>query len=278
MSTQVTKQPTIGDLQAQARARGLSLEGQVLIADLLGRSRSWVLAHQEAVPTPSQLENFQQALDSLHQGAALPYLLGWWEFYGRRFRITRDVLIPRPETELLVETALRSLRGGERVLDVGTGSGCVAVTLAAERETIRATATDLSMEALAVARANAAAHRVQDRVNFLRADLLRGINGQFDLVCANLPYVASLELQSLDVGKREPHLALDGGSDGLALIRAMLADLPMRMSSGGMALFEIDPRQSSLALEAAGTYFPAHSIELKQDLAGRPRLLSVRNG
>lgn len=278
VSTQIRKRSSIGDLLAQARSLDLSLEGQVLLADLLGRSRSWVLAHPEAVPTATQLQDFQRAFESLQQGAALPHLLGWWEFYGRRFQVTPHVLIPRPETELLIDTALGYLHGGERTLDIGTGSGCVAVTLAAEREAIRVTATDLSMKALAVARANAAAHGVQARVNLLAADLLRGISGRFDLVCANLPYVASLELQSLVVGRREPHLALDGGGDGLALIRRTLADLPARMSADAVALFEIDPRQSSQVLDAAEAYFKPSSIDLKTDLTGRPRLLEVRNG
>jgi release factor glutamine methyltransferase len=268
---------SIGEWLSISRSNGTSLEAQVLLADLLGRSRSWVLAHPEAELSPRQSSEFEQSVGELQRGTALPYLLGWWEFYGRRFRLTPEVLIPRPETELMVETALHAMQGSERVLDVGTGSGCVAVTLAAERPESTVAATDLSFAALRVARSNAGLHGVQDRVHLLAADLMGSLIGQYDLICANLPYVASAELRRLPVGRREPQLALDGGQDGLELIRRALAELPARLRPEGMALFEIDPRQSDRLMQAAQRWFGPKSTEIRPDLSGRPRLLMVRN-
>jgi release factor glutamine methyltransferase len=278
MSIHTKTSSSIRDLLSLARASRTSLEGQVLLAQLLGRPRSWVLAHPEVEVTPEQAHSFENDLSKLQLGAALPHLLGWWEFYGRRFRITPSVLIPRPETELMVETALQRMQDGERALDIGTGSGCVAVTLSAERTGSMVLATDLSLAALSVARSNAVLHSVQDRVHFLAADLLRGLRGRFDVICANLPYISSVELGALDVAKREPELALDGGHDGLVLIRRALADLPGRLRASGTALFEIDPRQADRVVEAAASRFRMSSIDIAPDLSGKPRLLIIQNG
>lgn len=256
-----------------------SLDAQLLLAQSIGTDRTWILAHPEAPLAQAYSAGFRRGVERCARGEALPYVLGWWEFYGRRFQVTRDVLIPRPETEGLVEAAVRLLRtrpGPWRCADVGTGSGCIAITLAIECPTARIMATDISMAALRLARVNGAHHAVGDRVRFVRCDLLRGIRGSFDLVCANLPYVPSESLDGLLAAKREPRVALDGGPDGQDPIRRLLADLPGLLAPSGVALLEIEARQGLEALAAARLTLPDAQVRLAQDLAGRDRLLVVR--
>jgi release factor glutamine methyltransferase len=199
-----------------------NLDAQLLLMKAADQTRAWVLAHPEAELDASQARQFQHDLAELAAGTALPYILGWWEFYGRRFRLSRKVLIPRPETELLVEQALNWLQrvDGGRALDLGTGSGCLAVTLAAERPGVRVLAADIEREALQQARLNASWYGVEERISFVQADLLSPLRGPFDVICANLPYIPTAALADLEVARREPARALDGGRDGLSCRRA----------------------------------------------------------
>lgn len=258
-----------------------ALDAQVLLAHLLRKPRAWLLAHPEA-PLPSgQLRRLENALTRLESGLPLPYLLGEWEFYGLTFTLTPAVLIPRPETELLVETALNWLRqhpDRRRAADVGTGCGCIAVTLAAHCPDLRLTATDISRPALAVARQNARRHRLASHIHFLHADLL-SLNRQpatFDLICANLPYIPTPTLRTLDVYGREPTLALDGGPDGLALFRRFLPQAAAALTPGGLLLLEIEATLPDQTRALARQHFPAASIEIRPDLAGRDRLLLIQ--
>ena len=194
------------------------LDTQVLLAHILGKTRSWVLAHPEQQLSPQEIEEFNRSIKKLKEGIPLPYVLGQWEFFGLEFTLTPDVLIPRPETELLVEQAIDWLYANpERrwAADVGTGSGCIAVTLAHKIEDLKLTAGDISMEALRVAITNAMRHSVEQRIHFVQADLTPPSENPYDLICANLPYIPSSELIKLQVFGREPSLALDGGRDGL---------------------------------------------------------------
>jgi release factor glutamine methyltransferase len=209
-------------------------------------------------------------------GQPLPYLLGEWEFFGRRFEVNPAVLIPRPESEMLVEAGLDFLRrrgGAARVLDVGTGSGCLGVTLAAEYEGAQVVASDLSREALCVARRNAIAHDVLRRVHFLQADLIPPIHGRADLLVANLPYVPSRRLERLGLSRSEPRLALDGGHDGLRLIRQLLSSIPRSLSERGRALLEIDSSQAQPVLAWVRRQLSTWNAVVARDLAGRDRLL-----
>src|SRR3990172_2577883 len=238
---------------------------------------AWVVGYREAELSATQARQFQQDLAELAAGTALPYLLGWWEFYGRRFKLNRRVLIPRPETELLVEQALSWLQqvDGGRALDLGTGSGCLAVTLAVERPGGRVWASDIEREALQLARLNASWYGVQERISFVQGDLLSPFGGPFDVICANLPYIPTGALADLEVARREPAGALDGGQDGLSLIRRALEGLPRILGPRGLALFEIQPDQASAVSEAARWALPGAQVQVRRDLAGLERLFAV---
>ena len=255
-----------------------SLDAQVLLADVLDRPRAWILAHTETTLTEEDLGQFEIRLDQCAFGVPLPYVLGWWEFYGRRFELTPAVLIPRPETELLVEQALEYIRASEQamwVADVGTGSGCIAVTLAAGAPDVKVLATDRSRDALVVAERNATRYGLEARVKFVAADLLWPVNQPFNLICANLPYIPTKELAQLAVGKTEPGLALDGGEDGLEHIHALLSQLQFCLAPGGLALLEMGPDQPA-KVAAKLEHDSDWLIEIIADYAGKDRLLRIR--
>jgi release factor glutamine methyltransferase len=208
----------------------------------------------------------------------LPYVLGYWEFYGRRFKVNPSVLIPRPETEGLIELALAFIDNQNHpsnVLDVGTGSGCIAVTLAGERRDVQVVAMDYSREALKLARENAYTHKVIDRIYWFQGDLLYALKACFDLVVANLPYIPSDRLDNLSVASHEPRLALDGGDRGLELIKALIHQLPDRLTETGLALLEIDDSHSNAIITCANEFFPKADITLMPDLAGHERYVSI---
>jgi release factor glutamine methyltransferase len=254
------------------------LDAQVLLAHVLGKPRAWLLAHTDEFLSLDETQQLEAGLAALASGIPLPYIIGSWEFYGLRFRLTPDVLIPRPETELLVDTARRWLeRQAERklVMDMGTGSGCIAVSLAAYFADILVTAVDISPEAIEVARSNAAAHAVSDRIQFVQSDLFTNVAGSFDLICANPPYIPSATLRNLEVYGREPVLALDGGADGLDLIRAIIKEAKERLRSGGLLLVEIESRQGQAVRKLARQALPQADIRVLSDLAGQDRCLRI---
>lgn len=280
-------QLSVADALAQARrsfqpfSETASLDAQVLLGEATHKSRAWLLAHREEMLGRGELDAFLGSADRYRAGEALPYILGWWEFYGRRFELTPQVLIPRPETELLVEIALKRMVGMEiapRVLDVGTGSGCIAVTLAAECPHSRILATDLSAPALRLAAFNAHKHHVSGRIQFLQADLAGVVRGPVDLLCANLPYIPSGEVPTLAVGEREPRLALDGGPDGMLHLRRLIGSAADILKSGGTALFEIGADQSARVLEWIEREGHSVRVSLHPDLAGRDRVLELTYG
>lgn len=262
----------------------VELDAQVLLAEILEKQRSWLMAHPEALLTQSQFATVEETLSRLQAGTPLPYVLGHWEFFGLDFELTPNVLIPRPETELLVENAIRWLEGApERrtVADVGTGSGCIAVSIAQQIYDTYVIATDISLAALQVARRNAHKHNVQKRIDFIQCDLLPShpdplpTDLHFDLICANLPYIPTQTLQELSVYRREPTLALDGGTDGLDVVRRLIELAPEWLAPGGMILLEIEASQGLAAISLAYDAFTDAEIHLHQDLAGHDRLLSV---
>jgi len=274
--------------QLEPHSDTASLDAQVLLAHLLEKPRAWVLAHPEVQLTSDQEQSLAQALERLQNGEPLPYVLGEWEFFGLSFQVTPAVLIPRPETELLVEQALKALQARPHLLstasqqlclaDIGTGSGCIAISLAYHLHGIQILATDISIAALQVARLNARRHQVSDRLHLLQADLLDAIapTPTFHLICANLPYIPQAPLANLPVFKQEPSLALDGGPDGLKWIDRLLHAARSRLAPGGLLLLEIEASQGQSAPDLARRVFPAASIRLLPDLAGRDRLVSIQ--
>lgn len=283
ISLSTTNSVTDALQNGQARLQRVSdspaLDAELLLGHILGVERSWLLAHPEAALGPNQAQAWKKALRRLETGEALPYILGEWEFYGLKLELSPDVLIPRPETELLVETALDWLASHpqhRRTLDVGTGSGCIALALAFHCPDLEITASDLSSPALNVAARNLVRYDLADHAKLIQADLLAGLSGPFDLICANLPYIPTGRLASLDVARREPYLALDGGPDGLTLIRRLLAQAPACLAPGGLLLAEIDASQATSAPLLAQAAWPAAQVAVREDLAGLPRLLVVQ--
>jgi release factor glutamine methyltransferase len=255
------------------------LDASVLLAHLLGKPRAWVLAHPAPHLSPSQQGQLETALARLENGEPLPYLLGHWEFFGMDFDITPDVLIPRPETELLVEKAIAWLQTSSLprfAADVGTGSGIIAVTIAANLPHVRFLATDLSPAALQVAQINARKFQVDDRIRFVECDLLPSLPEQpLHLLCANLPYIPTNTLRSLAVYRREPTLALDGGADGLDHLRRLMRLAPAWMLPNSLILLEIEASLGGQSLDLARSAFPHANICLHKDLSGHDRLLEI---
>ena len=260
------------------------LDAQVLLAHVLERPRAWVLAHPEARLSLAQEQTLQSAAARLEAGEPLPYILGHWEFFGLDFIVSPDVLIPRPETELLVERALEWLRAHperRNVADIGTGSGCIAISLAVNLLDLHVLATDVSQPALEIAKANAEKHQVADRIQFLHTDHLNLLPSTFniqpfDLMLANLPYIPTSRLESLAVARQEPRQALDGGPDGLDLIRSLMPVTARWLAPGGCCLLEIDASQGEAALNLAQSVFPQAKVSVIPDLAGLDRLLVVQ--
>lgn len=260
------------------------LTAEALLAHHLGAARAWLLARPELALTPEQQTAFQAQAARAAAGEPLAYLTGRREFCGLEFTVDRRVLVPRPETELLVDRALAFLDtlpapAGADVVDVGTGSGCIAVSLAVQRPAARVTAGDVSAEALQVARLNVERHGVAGRVRLVRADLLAGLGlapASVDLMCANLPYIPAETARSLPVARHEPLLALDGGPDGLDLIRRLLAEAPTCLRPGGCLLLEIEAGQGPAARAEAQAAFPQAAVHVHADLAGWDRIVEIR--
>ncbi len=253
-----------------------SLDAQLLLAYALKRKKEWVLAHPEHHLSTSELTTFEEYLDRLVSGEALPYLLGSWEFYGRSFHVAADVLIPRPETELLIENALGFLRSHPEArlsADIGTGSGCIAISLALEIPDLHVIAVDISPSAIEVARVNTRKHGVDDRVKLIVSDLMHPFDFRFGLICANLPYIPSERLQRLAVAEREPVLALDGGMDGLAVIRRLARELPEWLVPGGRALLEVDSSHAHVLAGELTSMYSSVRTDVLKDLSGRDRVV-----
>ena len=255
-----------------------ALDASVLIAHITNRSRTWVVAHPDLTLTSAQQELLNDSLSRLERGESFPYILGHWEFFGLDFDITPDVLIPRPETELLVEKAITWLKehpARRNIADVGTGSGAIAISLAANIPNANLLATDISPKALQIAIQNAEKHGVLSKINFMECDLLPK-RSSIDLLCANLPYIPTNTLHTLPVYGREPTLALDGGSDGFALIRRVMKKAKSHLASNSLMLFEIEETLGKNAIALAHENFPSAAIKLHKDLTGRDRILEIQ--
>ncbi|MDP9025440.1 MAG: peptide chain release factor N(5)-glutamine methyltransferase [Candidatus Eremiobacteraeota bacterium] len=260
---------------------GGSLEDAgLLLAHVLGRDRAWLISHDEHELTKVQTERFTALCERRRLGEPLAYITGSAGFYGRSFSVDARVLVPRPETEHLIDDALVFLqnRSAACVLDVGTGSGAIACTLAAELRTLRADAVDVSAEALTVARENARALRVSERITFFEGDLVAAVRPRrYDCVVANLPYVPTLDIaHAPDPVSFEPRIALDGGPDGLDLYRRLLAGAPHVTLPGGLVLMEAaPPNVHALAALARYAFAPAE-VTVGKDYGGRDRYVKVR--
>lgn len=258
------------------------LDSEVWLARVLGVPRTWLLAHGEHELSETQAADWQAGLQRLAGGEPLPYLLGEWEFYGLPFQVSPSVLIPRPETELLVEEAIAWLRTHTHraqpalaAADVGTGSAIIPVAIAANVAAVHFHAVDISPDALAVAQANVRQHALTERIQLSQGDLLAGITTPLDLITANLPYIPSGRVPALPVAQWEPLIALDGGDDGLELIRTLIMQAGQLLKPGGLFLEEIDPELEEPVQALALAQWPNAKVAVLPDLTGRPRLLRV---
>ena len=285
MRWQDPRVPTWADLLAEGRSLLSSpsfapYEAEELLAFAAGRPRAWFHARRREEADAGDAALFLALVTRRASGEPLQYLLGAWEFLGRTFRVDPRALIPRGETEAIVEMARAAAPAARAILDAGTGSGILAISLALERPEARVVAVDRSEAALALARTNARLHGVSRRVSFVASDWLSGLAPQplFDLAVANPPYVPRLDAPHIDrtVSDHEPHLALFGGDDGLDAVRVLLRELPGRLLPGAPFLFEIGYGQASevSGLVEASPLFSLEDVRL--DPAGIPRTVVAR--
>ncbi len=277
MTTRAAARAEATALLREAHDDTAALDADLLLAHACGLAKEDLYAHLDVPVTAAEEAAYRGLVRRRARGEPVAYLRGYKEFFGLRFAVDPRVLIPRPETEVLVEAALAFIRrtGRALVADVGTGSGAIAVAVAVSEPSVRVIATDVSPEALEVARANAEAHGVAARVDLRRGDLLAPVDRAVDVVTANLPYLPD-ERRSEWAGERtslrfEPREAVVAGPDGLDVIRRCVAQLPGKLSPGGAVFLECDPPQAGpveALLRAVGA-----TTRVVADLSGAPRVV-----
>lgn len=258
------------------------LDAELLLAFTLGRERDWLYLYPQAGLAEAEVEAFFRLVARREEREPVAYLTGHKAFFGMEFLVNPFVLIPRPETELLVETAIELTKkhGYLSIVDVGTGSGCIAVSLAKYLPQTTIWAIDLSEQALQTAGQNAERRHVRERVTFLKGDLLSPLPGSVDLIASNPPYVRKAELAAPftipEVYRYEPRLALDGGEDGLQVVSRLLAQASPKLKPGGAVLVEIGAAQGQAVARLAQAHFPGGAVKVKSDLAGLDRLVVIQ--
>lgn len=269
------------------KARGIEsprLDAEVLLAAVLGKDRMYLYVHFDEPLEPEELAQFRAHVKERGAHTPLAYVLGSREFMGLNFRVTRDTLVPRPDTEILVQTAVQFLRaragGGGRlqIADLGTGTGAVALSVLhhADVPEMRADAVDISPAAAAVVRENAAQLGLTERCTVYEGDLLAPIAGRtYDMILSNPPYIPSADIAGLmpDVYAYEPHLALDGGADGLSFYRRIMAEAPAMLKDDGAVAVEVGARQAADVAALAAAHPRIVRIETQRDLAGIERVV-----
>jgi release factor glutamine methyltransferase len=272
------------------------LDAEILLAHARGCQRIQLYTAYDEPLTDAVRATMRDLVQRRAQHEPVAYLVGRREFFSLPFRVTREVLIPRPDTETLVIeiiegakglAAAKSARGDAsstvRVLDLCTGSGCVAVAVAKNCQMgkldISVVATDISPSALAIARENATSNQVADRIEFLEGDLFRALpaDSQFDIIAGNPPYIPTAEIDTLDpeVAKHEPRLALDGGASGLSLFERIIASAPQLAAPGAVFLMEISPEQAAPLEQLLISHGAYSDVTVRKDLAGRPRVIKA---
>jgi len=266
-------------ISLQSVSQNPRLDALILLVHEFGKDKSWILAHPEHELEPGIIASLQIQINKAMQGKPIPYLIGHWDFYALDFLITPDVLIPRPETEMMVDLALNWMReeeGSKKILDMGTGSGCIAVALALHSPHSSIVGIDSSEKALGVARKNAEKFHVESRIQFLKSNLFSMVHGSFDVICANLPYIPTSEMNSLPVAKFEPNVALDGGEDGLAIISTFLKEAGSFIKQPGLILSEYGIGQDDKIQKMSEIHFPNAIRKTFKDLQGISRLLAIQ--
>ncbi len=251
------------------------LDAEVLLAQSLGMRRLDLYLKFDRVLTEPELASYRALVARRGKGEPVAYLVGHKEFMGLDLEVTPDVLVPNPDTEVLVQRAVAIARETEaamRVADVGTGSGCIAIAIAHYAGNTEVWASDVSAAALAVARRNVDKHGLHDRIHLVEGDLLGPLAGEFDMVCANLPYVDAGAPLPAEV-TAQPARALYAADGGAALVARLLEQAPARIRPGGRVLAEIDPAIAASVEEPASRNFAGHRVH--RDLAGQERVLEA---
>jgi release factor glutamine methyltransferase len=257
------------------------LDADVLLMHSLGIERARILSHPERTVSRRQQRDFSDLIERRKKGEPVSYILGKKEFWSLDFKVTPDVLIPRPETECLIEEVLRhysASSGGLRICDIGTGSGIIAIALAKELPGISVSATDISPDALAVATDNAIRHGVSEKIVFFETDILAGVPGNFDVICSNPPYISEEDYPSLPEGIRhfEPKVALLSQEKGLAMHRKIIAEGAHRLNAGGRIFIEIGEGQKEAVASFFGEEGVYCDIACRKDYSGTERVVSAR--
>lgn len=261
-------------LSASSYSATAHRDAELLLLHVTGLTRAALLTHPEGILTPGQHAAYQNAIIRRERAEPVQYITGTQEFFGRPFRVTPAVLIPRPETEHLVEAALALASPAKplRIADVGTGSGILAITLALHLTHATIVATDISPAALSVARSNAEQHNVVNRIQFLEADLLGNAEpASYDLIVSNPPYIPESEVLETQVAAYEPPVALYAGSDGLTIYRRLIRVAARALAPGGHLLLEIGHGQSH-AIAALLQQAALREVHFENDLQGIPRV------
>jgi release factor glutamine methyltransferase len=253
------------------------IEVNAILCDVLKADLAWCLANSNYVLDQSQVIELSEKLKSLIVGIPLPYVLGKKEFLEHEFFIDESVLIPRPETELLVETAISWIHRHDKtrkVVDVGCGSGVIIISLLKHFFHIKGYGIDISRRALNVSNKNKNYHGIEN-LEFIQMDCLSGISSKFDVIVANLPYIPEDYLSDLKVSKFEPDLALNGGKDGLLVINKLIEQISSHLNSPGLALLEIQYDQSACVIQKAKNFLPTAAISVVRDYSSHDRIIKI---
>ena len=253
------------------------IEVNAILCMVLNKDLAWCLANSHFALDKGKVKELNEKLESLMTGIPLPYVLGKIEFFRHQFFVDENVLIPRPETELLVETAIEWINHHDKtrkVVDVGCGSGVIIISLLNHFPLINGLGIDISRRALEISKKNKNYHDI-DHLEFVQMDCLTGIQTKFDVIVANLPYIPEDDLKNLPVSKFEPAHALNGGKDGLIVINKLIEQMPSLLNSPGLALLEIQFDQSTRVTQKIRNYLPNAVISILKDYSSHDRIIKI---
>ena len=266
-----------GELLMKSGSPDSRLEAEILLRHVMKIDRATMFSNLENILDSKQENDIAELVQRRLANEPLSYITGTREFYSLDFQITSDVLIPRQETETLVDEVIKIAKENPlKIVDVGTGSGAIAIALAVNLPLAKIIATDISVDALHVAESNTKMNDVFSRINLKQGNLLDVLDEKVDVIVSNPPYIPSDQIEHLQPEvKKEPHIALDGGSDGLEYIRQLIGNCSEKLNDNGHIFIEIDPSQSEEVLEIADTHFPDARTAIIKDLSQDNRVLSI---
>jgi release factor glutamine methyltransferase len=270
------RQALIWGVKNLNNSKSSALDAEVLLVFVLKKEKTWLFSHLDDDLSSKLINKYKKLILRRKKGEPIAYITHYKEFFGLDFYVDKNVLIPRPETELLVEETLKYAKKKKKILDIGTGSGCIIIAMAVNSKPLidnKYYATDISQKALEIARKNAKKHKV--KIHFIKSNLFKNIpkNIKFDIIIANLPY---LDPRWIDAELlNEPQASLNGGKNGLAIINNFLSQTKNYLKKNGRIILEIDPRQKESSQKSAKDYFPSKNVTLKKDLSGLPRAIII---